>query len=220
MSHGGLGSVIRSVLNGMTSVPSHDISQLPAHFPHGGHSRLRLWNVDNGTRHAANQDHTTRGIAVHQVLRNAGGEQVCAVDIHIPELAHALNGVVDGLEVLGEPGAGNQVVDLPVLLDHAINAALHGFGVGDICIVCRHLRNPHGTGILPSEYINKLDGLLLSLFLCRKNMLLAQEFPTASEIASSSSFSGTGTREDELILVRGKVRQGVLECHIATPSVL
>jgi len=51
------------------------------------------------------------------VLCYAGGEEVCAVDVDAPELLHAFVGVGDGVVVLGEAGAGHEVVDLAVLFD-------------------------------------------------------------------------------------------------------
>ena len=101
------------------------------------------------------------------MLGDSGSEEVGAVDVDIPELAHAVDGVVDGLEVLGEAGAGDQVVDLAVLHENVVDAALHRLRVGDIRVVRRHLRHSHGARVLSPEYIYQLDGLLLSLFLCK-----------------------------------------------------
>lgn len=132
---------------------------------------MRLRDIYDGTRHATNQDHAARGIAIHQVLGDGGGEEVGAVDIDIPELAHAVNGVVDGLEVLREPSAGYEVVDLSVLLEDVVDAGLHGLRVGHISIVCGHLRNSHGAWVLSPEYVHKFNCLLLSLLLCAEVML-------------------------------------------------
>ena len=133
----------------------------------GFYLRLRLGDVDDGARHATDQDHAAGGIAAHKVLGDASSEEVSAVNVDVPELAHAVDRVVDGLEVLGEAGAGDQVVDLAVLHDDVVDAALHRLWVGDIRVVRRHLGYPHGARILPPEYIYQLNGLLLGLFLCK-----------------------------------------------------
>lgn len=51
------------------------------------------------------------------MFRDGDGEQVCTVDVDAPELADAVDGVVDGLEVLGETGGCDEVVNLAMLLD-------------------------------------------------------------------------------------------------------
>ena len=110
---------------------------------HGGwNSRLRLGHVDNGARHAADEDHAAGALSRHQVAGDRGGEEVGAVDIDSPELAHTIDGVVDGLEVLGEAGRGDQVVDLAVRCDDLGYALIHGLRIGDISIVCRDLGDP------------------------------------------------------------------------------
>ena len=97
--------------------------------------RLRLRHVDNGSGHAANHDHAARLLAAHEVTGNGGSEKIGSVDVDGPELAHAVDRVVDGLEVLGEARRGDEVVDLAVGLDDLGNAGLDGFGVGDIAVV-------------------------------------------------------------------------------------
>lgn len=66
--------------------------------------RLRLRNIDDGTRHAANQYHASGGLSVHKVLGDTGRKHVCAINVDSPKLAHAVDWVVDGIEVLGEAG--------------------------------------------------------------------------------------------------------------------
>lgn len=91
-----------------------------------GNSNSRLWlrDVHDGTRHATNQHHATRGISVHQVLCNAGGKKIGAVNIDIPELSHTIDWVVDCLKVLGKASAGDQVIDLSMLLEDIVNTGL------------------------------------------------------------------------------------------------
>ena len=109
--------------------------------------RLGLRNVNDGTAHATNEDHAALGLALHQVPSDGGGEQVSAVDVDGPEFAHAVDGVVGGLEVLGESGRGDEVVDLAVLLDHAGDAVLDRPLVGDVAAMGGHLGDPRGRQI-------------------------------------------------------------------------
>ena len=69
---------------------------------------LWLWDVDDGTGHAADEDHGAGGgFALHQVLCYTCGEEVCAVYVDAPELLHAFVGVANRVEVLGEACAGD-----------------------------------------------------------------------------------------------------------------
>lgn len=61
-----------------------------------------------------------------------GSKQVGAVHIDRKQLAHAVNGVVGGLEVLTEACAGDEVVNLAVLRENFGNAVVDAVGVGDI----------------------------------------------------------------------------------------
>lgn len=106
-----------------------------------GNLRLGLRDVDNGARHAANHDHAAVALALHEVAGDRGGKQVCAVDVDGPQLAHAVDGVVDGLEVLGEAGRGDEVVDLAVGGEDLGDATVDRVGVGDVGVVGRHLRD-------------------------------------------------------------------------------
>lgn len=49
-----------------------------------GDSRLGLRHVNDAAAHAANEDHATLGLALHEVLGDADGEQVGAVDVDGP----------------------------------------------------------------------------------------------------------------------------------------
>lgn len=68
----------------------------------GSHLRLGLGDIDNGTAHAADEDHAALTLTSHQVTRDSSREQVGAVHVDSEELAHAVEGVISGLEVLGE----------------------------------------------------------------------------------------------------------------------
>lgn len=81
----------------------------------GEHLRLRLRYVDDGTAHTADEDHAAPGLALHEVASDGCRKEVGTVDIDGEQLAHALDGVVGGLEVLGEARGGDQVVNLAVL---------------------------------------------------------------------------------------------------------
>lgn len=97
--------------------------------------RLGLRNVDNGAGHGADHDHGTRSLALHQVTGNAGREKVGTVDVDGPQLAHAVNGVVNGLKVLGETSGGDEGVDLAVRLHDLGNTGVDGLGVGNVSVV-------------------------------------------------------------------------------------
>lgn len=83
---------------------------------------------------------------------DAGSEEVGTIDIDGPELAHAVDGVVNGLEVLGEARGSDEGVDLAVLLDDLCDAGVDGVGVGDISVVSGDLGN--------AAQISKLRSLL------------------------------------------------------------
>ncbi len=97
--------------------------------------RLRLRYIDNCSGHTPDKDHSTRRLTLDEVLRDADGEEICAVDIDAPELADPLDGVVDGLEVLGEAGGGDEVVDFAVLGDNFCDSGFDGFLRRDVGVV-------------------------------------------------------------------------------------
>lgn len=72
------------------------------------------------------------------MLRNSDGEEICPVDIHAPELADAVNGVVDGFEVLGEACGGDEIIDLAVLLENLGDGGFDGFLGGDVGVMGRY----------------------------------------------------------------------------------
>lgn len=93
---------------------------------------MRLRDIDNGAAHAANKDHATLGLTLHQVTGDRGSKQVGAIHIDRKQLTHALNGVVGSLKVLAEAGAGHEVVNLAVLGEDLGDAVVDTVGVGDI----------------------------------------------------------------------------------------
>lgn len=88
---------------------------------------LRLWNVDNSSRHATNEDHASRRLSLHQVLRDGDSKQVCSIHVDTPQLSYSLNWVVDCLEVLCESCRCDQIVDLAMLRDDLGNGGFDGF---------------------------------------------------------------------------------------------
>lgn len=69
---------------------------------------------------------------------DGGGEEVGAVDVDGEELAEAVDGVVGGLEVLGEAGAGDEAVDAAVLGQDLGDAGPDALRVRHIGVVGRH----------------------------------------------------------------------------------
>lgn len=97
--------------------------------------RLRLGHVDDRARHAADHDDAAGALTLHQMTSDRGSEKVGAVDIDGPELAHTLDGVVDGLKVLSETSRCDEVVDLAVGGENLGDAGVDGLGVGDVSVV-------------------------------------------------------------------------------------
>jgi hypothetical protein len=73
--------------------------------------------------------------------------------------------VVNSWVVLGEPGGGDEVVDLAVLRDDLVEGRSHGLGLGDIGVVSGDTRNVFRARILALELCDKSCGLLLTLVL-------------------------------------------------------
>lgn len=73
------------------------------------------------------------------------GKQVRAIDINSEQLAHALNGVIDCLEVLSEASRGDEVVDLAVRGQNIGQASVDTGGVRYVGVVCCDLGDP-GSG--------------------------------------------------------------------------
>jgi len=96
---------------------------------------LRLRHIDDSARHGADHDDVAWGVALHQMLGYARGEQVGAVDVDAPELLHALERVVDCVEVLGKACRGDQVVDPAMLGYYLGQSRAHRVWVGDVGVV-------------------------------------------------------------------------------------
>lgn len=105
-------------------------------------SRLGLGYVDNRAAHAADEYHTALGTTVHQVTGNGSGEEVGAVEVDSEQLAHTLDGVVDGLEVLGEPSRGHKVVNFAVLGEDFSQTGVDAVEIRDVGVVSRDLGDP------------------------------------------------------------------------------
>lgn len=71
-----------------------------------------------------------------------GGKEVGAIHIDSKELAETINGVVRGLEVLGEASRGHKVVNLAMAGQDLLNAGIHAILVGDVGIVGSDLGGP------------------------------------------------------------------------------
>lgn len=65
---------------------------------------LGLGYVDDGTTHTADEDDATRSLALHKVTSDSSSEEVGAIDVDTPELPHTVDGVLDGVKVLGKAG--------------------------------------------------------------------------------------------------------------------
>lgn len=103
---------------------------------------LRLGNVDNSARHAANKDHGSGCLSLHQVLSNCNCKEVCAIHVDAPKLADSLDRVVDSFEVLSESSGSDQVVDFAMVLDNLSDGGLDGLLGGNVGIVCSDLGDP------------------------------------------------------------------------------
>ena len=97
---------------------------------------LWLWNVDNSTGHAANEDHSSRGLALHQVLSYRNCKQIRAIHVDAPKLSDTFDGIIDSFEVLGESCRSDQVVDLAVLLNNLGDDGFDGVLGRDIGVMC------------------------------------------------------------------------------------
>ena len=69
--------------------------------------RLRLRDVDDAPRHAADHNDTPGGLALHQMFRHADREQVGPINIDPPQLLHPVVRVRDCIVVFGEPSGRN-----------------------------------------------------------------------------------------------------------------
>merc|ERR1712093_192751 len=126
---------------------------------------LRLWNVDNSSRHATNEDHASRRLSLHQVLRDGDSKQVCSIHVDTPQFSYSLNWVVDCLEVLCESCRCDQVVDLAMLRDDLGNGGFDGFLGRYIGVMGCDFGNFICSWVLLYESCDQLLCLLLCLLL-------------------------------------------------------
>ena len=120
-------------------------SQAGCQMPDSGFGSIvgRLWlrHVDNGAGHGADHDHGAFDLALHEMPGYFAGEKVCAVNIDTPELLHAIWWVCDGIEIFGEAGRCDKVVDFAVVFDNVGDDVFDRHVVGHVAVVSRDFRN-------------------------------------------------------------------------------
>lgn len=112
------------------------------------------------------------------------GEKVCAINIDTPKFLHAVRWVCYGIEVLGEAGRCNEVVDFAVIFDNVGHDVLDRHVVGDVAVVGSDFRDPacvntqkafpkfvgsdvhFGARVFLGEMSHKLFCLALAFVLC------------------------------------------------------
>lgn len=113
--------------------------QATRQMPHGRFRRivrrLRLRDVDNRSGHGADEDHAALLLPRHQVLGYRTGPVVRPVEVHRHELLQPVRGVCDCVEVLGEAGRRDEMVNLAMLADYFGQGVVHGISIGDIAVV-------------------------------------------------------------------------------------
>lgn len=97
--------------------------------------RLRLRDIDHSAGHRANHDHASFCLSVHQMTGDAGCEEIGAVDVDAPKFLHTIVGIGDRVEVLGEPGRGDQVINLAVVCDNLFKRGVDRVWIRDIGVV-------------------------------------------------------------------------------------
>lgn len=97
--------------------------------------RLGLGHIHNGTAHAANKHHAALGLALHEVASDRVGKQPGALDVDGKKLAHTVDGVLGGVEVLSKAGRGDEVVNLAMLRKDVGDTGVDTLLVGDIGVV-------------------------------------------------------------------------------------
>jgi hypothetical protein len=102
---------------------------------------LRLRNIDNSTRHAANHDNAPGHLPLHEVLGHSYSIQVGTVNIDSPKLLYAVMRVGDGVVVLCEARRRDEVVDLAVRLEDLGEGLVDGCWARDVAEVCCDLRD-------------------------------------------------------------------------------
>lgn len=120
---------------------------------------LWLWNVDDGAGHAAYEDHAAAcSLSCHQVFRNAGCKKVGSVDIDTPKLLHAFVRITDSVEVLGESGRGDEVVDLAVSADDVGEGRFNSCWVGNVTVVSCYVWNTEHSILFSRRKLGTIVG--------------------------------------------------------------
>lgn len=102
---------------------------------------LRLRHVHDCAGHGSDHDDASWRLALHQMPRDTSREQVRPVDIDTPEFLDSVIWIFYGVEVLGEAGRGNQVVDLTMLLHNLGNSGVDRVRVRNIGVMRCDLRD-------------------------------------------------------------------------------
>ena len=76
------------------------------------------------------------------MLRNCTGPEVGAVEVHAHQFVETVGGVCNGVEVLGEAGGGDKVVNLAVSADDLVEGASDRVGIRDITEMRSDFRFP------------------------------------------------------------------------------
>lgn len=126
--------------------------------------RLRLRNIDNGATHTSDKDNTSWRSPLHEMPRDARGEEVGAVDVDAPEFLHAFVGVFDCVEVFGEACGSHEVVDFAVGGDDGGEGVVDGGGRGDVGVVRGDFGNVLGARVFGAEGRHEDFGLVLGFF--------------------------------------------------------
>ena len=76
------------------------------------------------------------------MLRHCTSPEVGAIEIHTHQFVEAVGGVCNGVEVLGEAGGGDKMVDLAVSADDLVEGASDRLGIRDITEMRSDFRFP------------------------------------------------------------------------------
>ncbi len=86
-------------------------------------------------------------------------KQVGAVNIDSPQLAQAINGIVDGLVIFSKAGRCNKVINLAMLFDDFGDASVDGGGVRNVREVSRDFGDSAPCFVSTSELQKELKVL-------------------------------------------------------------
>lgn len=114
---------------------------------------LRLWNIDNASRHTSNEHHTSRRLSPDQMFCDCNGEKICTVDIYPPELLHPIWRITDSIKVLCKSSGCYESVNFAMLMQDFGNCDINRLVVGHICIMCCNSRRPSkGQNLFCKQY--------------------------------------------------------------------